>query len=287
MGMKTKGWQWSPIGLIICLNLGAAFGLLSCTQSKGEPPVPEKVPAALIGQWRGVDDDRLWNRSKVLVFQPDGNFIAIDDGKDAAMGTYWIKPTTSPMLMDLEMDSPYSSFRGIFRFLDDRTLELQATSEGIPGPVRPSVFNDVPRIYRRVTSEPELPSDVKTVKTRQPPISQRENRGQDYVVAILFTQRQYFDKARQFNPHFFQPSSGFHEEDMDYHYSISPENNVLWVYGQAKRPELRSFTGGLATGQGFASTIRLCRSKQPSQQPPTMYKLSNLEFQCGVDGESR
>jgi hypothetical protein len=115
----------------------------------------------------------------------------------------------------------------------------------------------------------------------------RENSGRDYVVSMLFAQRTYFDKHRQFATQLSQIHPGFYEEDMDYRYQVVVQGQVVWIFGQPKQSGLRSFTGGVVTGAGYASAIRLCATNQPSQQPAAMYRLTErLDFQCGSGSHS-
>lgn len=287
MATATQGRRWHRIVWMVSLSLGLTCGLLSCTQkptpAPSQPPTREQVSAALIGNWESVDEEKSWSGNQFLSFRPDGTFVAI--GQDNAIGTYWIKPTIDPMALDLALDDAYSSFRGVFRFVDSETLELTEKAVGVSDPVRPVNFQGFRMVYKRVINAAKMPTG--NFSNRLPPVPLRENRGQDYVVSTLFIQRNYFDHKRQFNTEFFQPSTGYHDEDMDYTYRLVAQGDVLWVFGQSKHPDLCSFTGALATGQGYSSVIRLCKSRLPSLQPPAMYRMGHFEFQCGPDADPK
>jgi hypothetical protein len=281
----TLGKPLVAIGRLLLLAGIFSQGMIACSWQT-QPPAREKVPQALIGTWY-AQEERDWQGNLILIFLPDGNFITIDSSGKAGKGQYWIKPTTFPMSMDLLKNSPYSLFRGVFQFLDQNTIEFQEKAVGISDSIRPTNFSGVRKIYKRLSNQTDLPKAIQKVENQLPSTELRESLGRDYVISMLFAQRTYFDKHRQFAPRLFQIHPGFYEEDIDYRYQVVVQEQLVWVFGLPKHPGLRSFTGGLVTGEGYSSAIRLCTTAQPSQQPAAMYRLAErLDFQCGHGSHS-
>jgi len=243
-------------------------GAGSCTAPEIQvPPPSEQVPEILTGRWQlTTKNESIRSSSDTLIFATDRSLIAISNGR-AKKGRYWIKPDHIPMHIDLVGADPQDWFQGAFAIPDRKTLLLQRRMVGVGDPVRPiRVQANMALTYRKVSNATELPEEVNVVQEQLPSLELRERSARGYLLAVMFAQRYYFDRAGAYATRLSQIDPGLYEEDIDYRYQvITRAPTLIWITATPKYPELSSFTAQVASGNLYS-----CGSLQPTTQPPSI-----------------
>lgn len=222
----------------------------------------------MTGRWQlTTKEESIRNSSDILIFAADRSLIAISDGR-AKKGRYWIKPDHIPMHIDLVGADPQDWIQGAFAIPDRKTLILQRSMVGVGSPVRPTqVQANMALTYRKVSNATELPEDVNVVQEQLPSLELRERSARGYLLAVMFAQRYYFDRAGAYATKLSQIDPGLYEEDIDYRYQvITRAPNLIWITATPKSADLRSYTAQVASGNLYS-----CASLQPTTQPPGIF----------------
>lgn len=238
----------------------------------------------MTGRWQLAQQEKGFrSHSDTLIFAADRSLIAITDGK-ATKGRYWIKPDHIPMHIDLVGADPQDWFQGAFAIPDRKTLLLQRRMVGVSDPVRPTrVQANMALTYRKVSNATELPAEVNVVQNQLSSPELRERSARGYLIAVMFAQRYYFDRAGAYATRLSQINPGFYEEDIDYRYQVTARApNLIWITAIPKYSELRSFTGQVASGN-----LHSCASLKPTTQPPTIFlDPGSGRFSCDAGSAS-
>ena len=265
-------------------------------------PTTNTVQARLTGQWEIKDESS--DQTLTLIFTPDGKFfmvLPIESGTRVALPLgYKVNPSPQPMHMDVTLPEGNRTVMTIFEFTADNQLRLQLADTN-PGQPRPTAFNGEALLLKKISEETTLPPEVQVLGSLETPTNQavsdletqankaRETEGKLNVRAMTRAQQALHLENEKFGTTIEDLGIDIEPETESYRYQIVSQGNQsqsVMMTAQAKRPELRSYTGAV-----FAVKINgenllvagVCETDDPSSTAPAMPATpskGSTEIQC-------
>ncbi len=253
-------------------------------------PTTNSVQTRLQGRWQV--EDPVSKQKLTLIFTPDGKFFMLlpfsSDAPVALPLGYRINPTPQPMHMDVTLPEGNQTVMTIFEFTADGQLRLQL-GETNPGQPRPTAFTPRAMLFQKVSEETTLPTEVQVLsdlvrqgdrvvsdlerKTNEA----REAEGKLNIGAMNRAQQAFQLEYEKFGTTIEDLGIGIKPETENYRYQIVPQGNQrdsVMMTAQAKRPELRSYTGAVfvvkTNGDELITVTAICETDAPSSTPPAM-----------------
>ncbi|MBD1807784.1 type IV pilin-like G/H family protein [Microcoleus sp. FACHB-SPT15] len=286
------------------ITLSVLLGLLSTlsTPVNAQPQVTPLVAQAqststtnpvetqLQGRWEVEDPS---GQKLTLIFAPEGKFFMllplVPDSPVALPFGYRIDSTVQPMHIDVLLPEQNETVMTIFELTDDGQLRLQL-SDTNPGQPRPTAFTDGAVLLQKISDETTVPSGVPVLSDIETPAEQeqviadletqareaREAEGKLMTGAMNRAQQAFYLENEKFGTTIEDLSIGIKPESENYRYQIVPQGNQtqsVMMTAQAKRPELRSYTGTVFVvkdGDDLLTVAGICETDTPSSTPPAM-----------------
>ncbi len=263
-------------------------------------PKTNSVQTRLQGRWQ-VKDPKT-GQTLTVIFTPDGKFfmlLPLDSGESMAVPfRYQINPTPQPMHLDVILPEEKQTVLTIFEFTNNNQLRLQLAGTN-PGQPRPSEFTNAD-LFQKVSEETTLPSDVvdlSNMGTQNERViddlnrqtnEAREAEGRTNVGSMNRAQQAYHIEYSKFATTIEDLGLGINPESENYRYQVVSQGNQrerVMITAQAKRPELRSYTGAVVVVKqnGEDLTVAgICETDEPSSTPPAMptHRKDTGEFLC-------
>ena len=286
--------------------LGATTMLLQSHSANAQPsPAPSVTPSPnspqrgdvqaqqtrLSGQWQAKNPAS--GQVLTLIFTPDGKFfVLLPSGSDTPVAQqlgYRIDPTPKPMHIDVTFPGTTESVKTIFEFTADGQLRLQV-AETNPGEPRPTAFNPSATLFQKVSDAITLPPNVQVSDLQTGVNRAQQAEGKTYIGAMNRAQQAYHLENDKFATKIEDLGIGIKPETETYRYRIVSQGNStqsVMMTAQAKRPELRSYTGAVFVVKHKNETLTvaaICETDQPSSTPPAMptapKTAASSEIQC-------
>jgi hypothetical protein len=245
----------------------------------------------LIGQWQAKNS--VSGQVLTLIFTPDGKFfVLLPSGSDTPVAQqlgYRIDPTPQPMHIDVTFPGTTETVKTIFEFTPDSQLRLQVAGTN-PGEPRPTAFSPSATLFKKVSDATTLPPNVQVSDLQSEVNRARQAEGKNYVGAMNRGQQAYYLENDKFATKIEDLGVGIKPETENYRYQIVSQGNStqsVMMAAQAKRPELRSYTGAVFVVKDKNENLTIsaiCETDQPSSTPPAMptapKTAASSEIQC-------
>jgi uncharacterized protein (TIGR03067 family) len=291
--------------LLSLLSLGAiacnpaAINQTNPATTTSEPPKPKEDPVVkqLLGEWEAENqapvNGKTSERIPTIFFSNDGKgyFIGSSDGKKQAIAfKYLLKSDAKPMQIDLILTASPKPVETIFEITSDGKLRLETQSQ--PGNPRPTSFSQQTIKLKKIYDQPTLPADVSVIDTD--PMAAaigkgEESEGKNNLKSISRAQQAYYLEKAQFSNKLDDLGLGIKPDTENYRYKIAiAATNQVVIAAQAKKPQLKSFTGVViaekpANASAETTLSFACETEQASTTPPTVGSITrSVEFQCPI-----
>ncbi len=271
-------------------SVSAKPSVAPLTAQAQSTPTKKPVETQLQGRWQVEDPS---GQKLTLIFAPEGKFFMLlplaPDSPVALPFGYRIDSTVQPMHIDVLLPEKNETVMTIFELTDDGQLRLQL-SDTNPGQPRPTAFTDAAILLQKISEETTVPSGVPVLSDIETPAEQeqviadletqakdaREAEGKLMTGAMNRAQQAFYLENEKFGPAIEDLGIGIKPESENYRYQIVPQGNQtqnVMMTAQAKRPELRSYTGTVFVvkdGNDLLTVAGICETDAPSATPPAM-----------------
>jgi type II secretory pathway pseudopilin PulG len=231
----------------------------------------------LSGQWQAKNP--VSGETLTLIFTPDGKFfVLLPSGSETPVAQqlgYRIDPVPQPMHIDVTFPGTNESVKTIFEFTADGQLRLQV-AETNPGEPRPTAFSPSATLFKKVSDATTLPGNAQVSDLQSQVNRAQQSEGKQYVGSMNRVQQAYYLENQKFANEINELGIGIKPETENYRYRIVPQGNStqsVMMTAQAKRPELRSYTGAVFVVKDNNENLTIaaiCETDQPSSTPPAM-----------------
>jgi hypothetical protein len=175
----------------------------------------------------------------------------------------------------------------IFAFTPERRLRLQLAGTN-PGQPRPTAFTSEAILFEKTSEATTLPPEFQllgdpetqgnsvTSDLEEQTNQARESEGRNNIAAMNRAQEANYLEFAKFAPDIQELGIGIKPETENYRYQIVSQGNQresVMMTAQAKRPELRSYTGAVfvvKTNGEDLTVAGICETDEPSSTPPAM-----------------
>jgi hypothetical protein len=256
-----------------------------------QPPQGSDVQAIqkkLSGQWQ-AKNSFLGDQTLTFIFTADGKlFLLFPDMTAPQQLGYRIDAMPQPMHLDVILPGNEGVVKTIFEFTADGQLRLQLAGTD-PEQPRPMAFDSEATLFQKVSDATKLPPNVQVNDPQTGADRARQAEGENYIGAMNRAQQAYYLEYEKFASKIEELGIGIKPETENYRYQILPQGNQtqsVMMTAQAKRPELRSYTGAVFVVKSKDEALTLggiCETDEPSSTPPAMPTApsnGSAEIQC-------
>jgi hypothetical protein len=229
----------------------------------------------LSGQWQ-AKNSFLDGQTLTLIFTADGKlFLLFPDMTAPQQLGYRIDATLQPMHLDVILPGNEGVVKTIFEFTADAQLRLQLAGTD-PEQARPTAFDSEATLFQKVSDATTLPPNVQVSEPQTGANRARQADGKNYIGAMNRAQQAYYLEYEKFTSKIEDLGIGIKPETENYRYQILPQGNQtqsVMMTAQAKRPELRSYTGAVFVVKSKDEILTLagiCETDEASSTPPAM-----------------
>lgn len=316
-GTHFTALVWRLISLIFCLFPISVIGTSAVIYSSIGPAIAQSQTAAdteianrLVGQWRLRDYLPIpltvvfTAEGKSYVLLPfylsfvmsafGGNSSGPTGGPVAYEFRYQVNPKTQPMQIDLAAPSENKAMMTIFEFTPDGQLRVEW--EGLnPGDPRPTEFTVGAIFLQKVSNTTALPRNTQILdlaaEQKEAERRGKESEGKEAINSLSVAQQAFYLENDKFATAISDLGVEIEPESENYRYQIVPQNTKVpsaTITAQAKKPELRSYTGAVFVIKIDGETkflTGICETIEPSTKlpgvpiPPTNSQADET-FQC-------
>lgn len=268
------------LGLLTTLGT-AASARVSLTRSVAQSPQPpqesdvQAIQKKLSGQWQ-AKNSFLGEQTLTFIFTADGKlFLLFRDMTAPQQLGYQIDTTLQPMHLDVILPGNEGVVKTIFEFTADNQLRLQLAGTD-PGQARPTAFDSEATLFQKVSDATTLPPNVQVGDVETGTNRARQAEGKQNLGGMNRAQQAYYLENEKFASKIEDLGIGIKPETENYRYQILPQGNQtqsVMMTAQAKRPELRSYTGAVFVVKSkdeYLTIGGLCETDEPSSIPPAM-----------------
>jgi len=294
------------VGLLSIISTTAIAQPSSAPSAEQSQPAPTKntIAEQLQGQWQVKDPSS--GQTLTLIFTQDGKFfmlLPLESGSGLAVPFgYRINPTPQPMHMDVLLPEDNQTVMTIFAFTPERRLRLQLAGTN-PGQPRPTAFTSEAILFEKTSEATTLPPEFQllgdpetqgnsvTSDLEEQTNQARESEGRNNMGAMNRAQQANYLEFAKFAPDIQELGIGIQPETENYRYQIVSQGNQresVMMTAQAKRPELRSYTGAVFVVKSKDEDLTvatICETDEPSSTPPAMPtapRQAEAAIQCPV-----
>lgn len=243
-------------------------------------PTAKTVAEKLVGQWQL---QYLLSVPVTVVFTPEGKLFILTWSFPFAPPTepltayelkYRINSTTRPMTIDVTANA-VETLQTIFQLTPNGQMRVEFIGLK-PGEARPTTFTTGALFLQKLSTTTALPRNtkIKILNTFEPETPRQAYESGQYIRSALSAQQAFYAEHGKFSPTLEEIGIGMKLEEENYRYqilSLSDFTEDVIMTVQAKKPQLRSYTGG----------VFLVKVKDDPGNVRT-----NVAFSCVTDGAS-